>query len=151
MRARPLLFLIAVLAAVAALAAVTGAAGAASGSAATVDVAKTKLGTILVNAQGRTLYDFAKDKNGKSACSSACAKFWPPLMTNGKPKAGKGVQAKLLGTTKRSNGTQVTYNGHPLYTYVNDKKAGQTKGQGTTFFGGAWLVLAPNGKQITKK
>jgi predicted lipoprotein with Yx(FWY)xxD motif len=151
MRARPLLLLLAALAAVVALAAVTGSAGAASGRATTVDVAKTKLGTVLVNAQGRTLYDFVKDKHGKSSCSGSCAKFWPPLMTNGKPKAGKGVQAKLLGTTKRSNGTQVTYNGHPLYTFLLDKKAGQTNGQGKTNFGGAWWVLAPNGHQITKK
>jgi len=155
MRARALVLLvIAALAAVAALAVVTGAAGAnskASGKAATVDVRKTKLGTVLVDAQGRTLYLFMKDKNGKSACAGACAKFWPPLMTNGKPKAGKGVQAKLLGTTKRSNGTQVTYNGHPLYTFLLDKKAGQTNGQGKTNFGGAWWVLAPNGHQITKK
>jgi predicted lipoprotein with Yx(FWY)xxD motif len=154
MRARPLLLLIAALAAVAALAIVAGAAGAApkaSGKAATVDVGKTKLGTVLVDAQGRTLYDFVKDKHGKSSCSGACAKFWPPLMTHGKPKAGKGVQAKLLGTTKRSNGTQVTYDGHPLYTFALDKKAGQTKGQGSTNFGGAWWVLAPNGHQITKK
>jgi predicted lipoprotein with Yx(FWY)xxD motif len=155
MRARSLLLLsIAALAAVAALAVLTGSAGAApkaSGKAATVDVRKTKLGTVLVDARGRTLYDFVKDKNGKSACAGACAKFWPPLMTTGKPKAGKGVRAKLLGTTKRSNGTQVTYDGHPLYTYAGDKKAGQTSGQGSTNFGAAWWVLAPNGHQITKR
>jgi predicted lipoprotein with Yx(FWY)xxD motif len=149
-----LLLLIAALAAVAALAVVTGAAGAASkasGKAATVDVRKTKLGTILVDARGRTLYLFMKDKKGKSACAGSCAKFWPPLMTTGKAKAGKGVQAKLLGTTKRSNGTQVTYAGHPLYAYAGDKKAGQTNGQGSTNFGAAWYVVAPNGHQITKK
>src|SRR5689334_24047324 len=131
MRARPLLLLIAALTAVAALAVVAGAAGAApkaSGKGATVDVRKTKLGTVLVTAQGRTLYDFVKDKKGKSACSGACAKFWPPLMTNGKPKAGKGVQAKLLGTPKRSNGTQVTYNGQPLYTFITDTKDVHTRG-----------------------
>jgi len=155
MRARSLLLLvIAALAAVAALAILTGAAGAApkaSGKAATVDVRKTKLGTVLVDAQGRTLYDFAKDKNGKSACAGACAKFWPPLMTSGRPKAGTGAQAKLLGTTKRANGTQVTYAGHPLYRYAGDTKAGQTNGQGSTNFGAAWWVLAPNGHQITKR
>ena len=155
MRARPLLIaLLAALAAVAALAVVTGSAGAAakaSGKAATVDVRKTKLGRILVDAQGRTLYDFVKDKNDKSACAGACAKFWPPLMTTGKPKAGKGVNAKLLGTTVRKAGRQVTYAGHPLYTYAGDKKRGQTNGQGSTNFGAAWWVLAPNGHQITKR
>ena len=155
MRARPLLLLaLAALVAVAALAVVTGAAGAASkapGKAATVDVRKTKLGRVLVDAQGRTLYDFVKDRHGKSACAGACAKFWPPLMTTGKPKAGRGVQAKLLGTTVRRAGRQVTYAGRPLYTYAGDKKAGQTNGQGSTNFGAAWWVLAPNGHQITKR
>jgi predicted lipoprotein with Yx(FWY)xxD motif len=155
MRARPLLIaLLVALAAVAVLAVATGSAGAAakaSGKAATVDVRKTKLGRILVDAQGRTLYDFVKDKNGKSACGGACAKFWPPLMTTGKPTAGKGVQAKLLGTTVRKAGRQVTDDGHPLYTYAGDNKPGQTNGQGSTNFGAAWWVLAPNGHQITKR
>ena len=155
MRARRLLhILLATIAAVAALAVATGAATAASKSSskpAVVSVRRTKLGRILVDAQGRTLYDFVKDKHGRSACAGACAKFWPPLMTTGKPKAGKGVEAKLLGTTVRRGGRQVTYNGHPLYTFLLDKKAGQTKGQGSTNFGAAWWVLAPNGHQITKR
>jgi len=119
-------------------------------AATTVDVRSTGLGKILVDAQGRTLYLFEKDKGGKSACSGACAKAWPPLMTTGKPKAAGGANAKLLGTTKRSNGTQVTYNGHPLYTFFQDTKAGQTKGQGSNFFGALWYVMGTNGKQITK-
>ena len=155
MRARPLLLsLLAALAAVAALAVATGAASAASkasGKAATISVRKTKLGRILVDAQGRTLYDFVKDKNDRSACAGACAKFWPPLMTTGKPKAGKGVHAKLLGTTVRKAGRQVTYDNHPLYTYAGDNKAGQTNGKGSTNFGAPWGVLAPNGHQITKR
>jgi predicted lipoprotein with Yx(FWY)xxD motif len=154
MRARPLLLLIAALAAVAALAVVAGGAGAASkasGKAATVGVRKTKLGTVLVDARGRTLYLFMKDKNDKSACAGSCAKFWPPLLTSGKPKAGKGVHAKLLGTTVRKAGRQVTYDRHPLYTYAGDKKAGQTNGQGSSNFGALWYVLAPNGHQITKR
>jgi predicted lipoprotein with Yx(FWY)xxD motif len=149
MRARPLLLALLAVAAVAALAAASGAA-AAPGKAATVSVRHTKLGRILVDAQGRTLYDFVKDRNGKSACAGACAKFWPPLMTTGTPKAGAGVRAKLLGTTVRRAGRQVTYAGHPLYTYAGDRKAGQTNGQGSTNFGAAWFVLAANGHQITK-
>ena len=149
MRARSLLLALAAAVAVVAIFAV-GSGSAASGHA-TVEVHKTKLGTILVDQQGRTLYDFAKDKKNHSECAGACAKFWPPLLTNGKPKAGKGARAKMLGTAVRNSGTQVTYNGHPLYTYAGDKKAGQTNGQGSTNFGAAWWVLAPNGTQITKR
>ena len=127
-----------------------GSADKAASKQALVTTRKPKLGTILVNAQGRSLYLFEKDKGGKSACSGACAKAWPPLMTTGKPKAAGGANAKLLGTTKRSNGTQVTYNGHPLYTFFQDTKAGQTKGQGSNFFGALWYVMGTNGKQITK-
>jgi predicted lipoprotein with Yx(FWY)xxD motif len=123
---------------------------AAASKAATVSVRNTKLGRVLVDSQGRTLYLFLKDKNGKSACAGACATAWPPLMTHGKPKAGSGVEAKLLGTTVRKSGTEVTYAGHPLYTYVGDTKAGQTNGQRSTSFGAPWYVLAPSGHQITK-
>ena len=149
MRARSLLLALA--AAVAIVATVPVASGLAASGQATVMVRTTKLGKVLVDQQGRTLYDFVKDKNGKSACAGACAKFWPPLLTSGKPRAAKGVNAKMLGTTVRKSGTQVTYNGHPLYTYLGDKKAGQTNGQGSTTFGAAWWVLAPNGHQITKR
>jgi predicted lipoprotein with Yx(FWY)xxD motif len=115
-----------------------------------VDLRKTKLGTILVDAHGRTLYLFMKDKKNKSECSGACAAGWPPLMATGKPKAGKGAEAKLLGTTARNHGTQVTYNGHPLYRYVGDTKAGQTNGEGSKAFGAEWYVVAPNGNKIDK-
>jgi predicted lipoprotein with Yx(FWY)xxD motif len=119
---------------------------------ATVKVRSTKLGKIVVDGPARTLYLFEKDKNGKSACSGACAKNWPPLLTKGKPKAGTGAQASKLGTTKRSDGTtQVTYGGHPLYTFVADKsKPGSTKGQGVDAFGAEWYVVGPNGKKVEK-
>src|SRR4051794_40496503 len=81
----------------------------------TVAVRHVKLGTILVDPHGMTLYLFMKDKKGKSACAGACAQDWPPLLVKGKPSAGKGAQAKLLGTTHRRSGLQVTYNGHPVY------------------------------------
>ena len=146
MRTRSLL--LALLAAVAVLATVAVATGAAAAGRATVDVRKTKLGTVLVDGQGRTLYLFMKDRNDKSACSGACATFWPPLLTHGKPRAGNGAERKLLGTTVRKDGTQVTYDGHPLYTYEGEKKPGQTNGEGSTNFGAAWYVLAPNGHRI---
>jgi predicted lipoprotein with Yx(FWY)xxD motif len=119
---------------------------------ATVHVAKTRLGKILVDSHGHTLYLFKKDKGKKSACSGACAQFWPPLRTSGKPKAGSGAKASLLGTTKRSDGKpQVTYNGHPVYGFVMDKKAGDTNGEGVTAFGAKWFALSASGKQVSPK
>jgi predicted lipoprotein with Yx(FWY)xxD motif len=122
----------------------------AASKAATVSVRKTKLGRVLVDGHGRTLYLFEKDKGARSTCAGECAADWPPLMTSGKPKAGAGVGAKLLGTTVRKTGRQVTYDGHPLYTYAADRKAGQTNGEGSVAFGAAWYVLAPNGHRIVK-
>jgi len=118
---------------------------------ATVSLRKTTLGLILVNSRGHTLYLFAKDRNGKSACTGSCAKFWPPLLSQGKPSAGSGVKPSLLGTTSRSNGSrQVTYNKHPLYTYVLDKRAGQTKGEGISAFGARWYALSARGRAVVK-
>src|SRR5205823_122644 len=90
-----------------------------SASRAAVVSAKTNLGKVIVNGSGRTLYLFEKDKRGKSACSGACAMYWPPLITHGKPMAAGGAKQALLGTIKRSNGSrQVSYAGHPVYTYL---------------------------------
>jgi predicted lipoprotein with Yx(FWY)xxD motif len=121
----------------------------AGSSNATVAVARTKLGLILVDRKGRTLYDFVKDKGTTSTCYDACAALWPPLFTKGKPHAGHGVRASLLGTTKRRDGKlEVTYNRHPLYYYVADSKPGQTTGQGLNQFGAPWWVLNAAGKEI---
>src|SRR3954470_6557275 len=96
---------------------------AAPASGTVVSTAKTGLGRILVNSRGHTLYLFGKDRNGKSACSGMCAPFWPPLIAAGKPLAGAGAKASLLETTKRADGgRQVTYNHHPLYTFVKGKR-----------------------------
>jgi predicted lipoprotein with Yx(FWY)xxD motif len=119
---------------------------------AAVSTAQTSLGRILVNSSGRTLYLFGKDRNGKSACASACAGFWPPLITKGKPHATKGAKASLLGTTKRADGRmQVTYNHHPLYTFVQDTKKGQTNGEGLNKFGAKWYALSAAGAKVVKK
>ena len=116
----------------------------------TVDAASSGLGKILVNSQGRALYLFQADTGGKSTCNGACAAAWPPLVAKGKPTAGSGVRASLLGTITRSDGTkQVTYSGHPLYLFKGDQAAGQTNGQGSTAFGALWYVLSPAGSQIT--
>ena len=116
---------------------------------ATVRVAKTNLGKILVNSKGRTLYLFQADSGTTSACADACAAAWPPL-SNATPKVGKGAKASLASTATRSDGKpQVIYNGHPLYTFSGDKKAGNTNGQGVNAFGGLWYVLSPAGTEIT--
>src|SRR4051812_7378722 len=101
-----------------------------------VDLNATKAGKVLVGPNGRTLYLFEKDTGSSSNCSGACATAWPPLTTSGKPSAGSGVKASMLGTTMRSNGAeQVTYNGHPLYYFEGDKSAGSITGQGSKAFG----------------
>jgi predicted lipoprotein with Yx(FWY)xxD motif len=141
---------------VAAIAALTVAAVASavtrtSDRAATVGVATTPLGRILVDAGGRTLYLFEKDKPGRSSCSGACAGYWPPLLTTGKPAAKTGAKASLLGVTRRADGTtQVTYAGHPLYRFFQDAKPGQTNGQNLRLSGAEWYVLSPAGRKIEK-
>src|SRR3954447_3408307 len=117
-----------------------------------VSTATTSLGRILVDPHGHTLYLFEKDRNGKSACSGACASAWPPLIARGKPRAGAGAKASRLGTTKRSDGRlQVTYNHHPLYTFIKDTKKGQTNGEGLTAFGGTWDALSAAGAKVEKR
>jgi len=120
-----------------------------SGGKASVKLASTELGKVIVDAKGRTLYLFEADKGPMSACSGACASVWPPLTTSGKPSAGAGVTASKLGTTKRSDGaTEVTYNGHPLYTYAGDSAPGQTSGQGLDDYGAEWYALSAGGDKI---
>jgi predicted lipoprotein with Yx(FWY)xxD motif len=119
-------------------------------SPATVKLRSTELGKVLVDAKGHTLYLFEKDKGGKSACSGACAKAWPPLLTKGRPKAAGGARGSMLGTTRRSDGTtEVTYNKHPLYAFVGDRnKPGSTKGEGSRAFGAEWYVVGADGRKI---
>ena len=125
----------------------TPAAAPASGPAA-VDVSQdSKLGSILVDSKGMTLYMYTKDTANTSSCYSSCATAWPPLLTTGAPTAGTGVDASLLGTTTRTDGsTQVTYNGLPLYYWIKDKAAGDTTGQGVQ---NVWYVVDPSGKPVT--
>ena len=127
----------------------TRAGGAASAQAVTITAHASRYGKILFDGRGRVLYLFARDRAGRSSCSGACAKAWPPSLTKGVPRAGRGVNAKLLGTTKRKDGTlQVTYGKHPLYYFKEDTKAGQIKCQNVSNFGGLWLVVAPSGKAV---
>ncbi len=144
-----LLTALAVSATVAVIAAALALATGTTSRGATVKIAHTPLGRILVDSKGITLYDFPKDKGTTSSCYGACAALWPPLTTKGKPIAGRGVRASLLGTTKRKDGKlEVTYNHHPLYYFVSDRKPGQTTGQGLNQFGAPWWVLSPAGKEI---
>jgi predicted lipoprotein with Yx(FWY)xxD motif len=134
------------------------AAGHSAGSNVTVKVAGTGLGRILVDGRGHTLYLFEKDnlylfekdKRGTSACNGPCSSFWPPLLaTFARPLTAGGAKAALLGTTKRDDGrSQVTYNHHPLYTFVKDTKKGQTTGQGVKAFGAEWYVVSPGGLKL---
>jgi len=136
-------------AAVAALLAIASGVAWAAQSRTVVKTGTSKLGRTVVDVHGRTLYLFEKDKNGKSACMGSCKSFWPPLLTKGKPRAGAGVKASLLGTTRRSDGgVQVTYRGHPLYRFALDKKAGQTKGEGLDDFGAEWFAVSPRGTAL---
>jgi predicted lipoprotein with Yx(FWY)xxD motif len=134
---------------VAATAAAIALAGSTAAGSTRIAIGKTPLGRILVDSKGITLYDFPPDKGTTSVCYGACAALWPPVLTHGKPIAGPGVHASLLGTTRRKDGKlEVTYNGHPLYYWVGDHKPGQTSGQGLNQFGGPWWVLTPAGKEI---
>jgi predicted lipoprotein with Yx(FWY)xxD motif len=122
----------------------------ASASRATVKVATTAAGPVLVDSHGNSLYMFARDRRGKSACSGACAQNWPPLLTTSTPRAGSGVSKSKLDTVKRSDGkTQVRYHGHPLYTFIADQSAGDVNGQGINAFGGVWSLLKASGARVT--
>jgi predicted lipoprotein with Yx(FWY)xxD motif len=120
-----------------------------SGAAAAVTTKTSSLGTFLVDAKGRTLYLWDADHGSMSTCTGACAQAWPPVTTTSTPKASGAVKASLLGTTKRADGSrEVTYAGHPLYTFAGDTKAGQTTGEGSNGFGAPWWVVSPAGKAL---
>lgn len=103
------------------------------------------LGSFLTDASGKTLYIYTQDTANTSNCTGSCATNWPPLLTNGTPVAGTGVNASMLGTITLADGTtQVTYNGHPLYYYSQDTAAGATSGEGV---GSNWYVITPDGTQ----
>jgi predicted lipoprotein with Yx(FWY)xxD motif len=122
------------------------------GSPASVGVASTGLGAVLVDRQGHTLYLFERDSRTMSACTGACALNWPPLRVHGTPLVGSGAKPSDVGTTARPGGiSQLTYNGHPLYTFVNDEKPGDTNGEGINAFGGSWFAVSPAGAKVTPR
>jgi len=110
---------------------------------------KEGLGSFLADSRGMTLYLFLNDSPNTSNCSGGCAQNWPPFTVNGKPAAGEGVNASLLGTIQRSDGsTQATYNGWPLYYFAGDKQAGDTNGQGVK---NVWYAISPAGEKVETK
>jgi predicted lipoprotein with Yx(FWY)xxD motif len=117
---------------------------------ATVNVADVgTFGSALVTGDGKPLYVFSLDTGGTSACTGDCTSEWPPLASQGSPAAGEGVDATKLGTITRDDGTmQVTYNGHPLYTFADDTGSGDAGGQGMEDNGGTWHLISPEGEPI---
>ena len=108
--------------------------------------AESDFGTILYDASGQPIYLFDAETSSRPKCYDECAKAWPPVLTNGAPRAKGAVQSDFLGTTRRTDGsTQITYAGHPLYFYAHEGKF-QVLCHNVNEFGGTWLVVQPNGK-----
>jgi predicted lipoprotein with Yx(FWY)xxD motif len=116
-----------------------------SAAAAAAGLKTAKVGgvTVLTNAKGFTLYSFAPDTSTKSACNGACATTWPPVTA---PANATAVKAPFATITRSGGSTQVTFRGHPLYTFVGDKSAGQASGNGVNAFGGLWHEAPASGK-----
>jgi predicted lipoprotein with Yx(FWY)xxD motif len=129
--------------------AATGAGTAIAGSTPWVGSGKTSLGTVLTSASGRTLYLFEGDTKSKLGCNGSCLKDWPPLWASGSASAAGGATNSELGTVKRGSSKQVTYNGHPVYTYSGDSKAGQVWGEGLKLHGKLWYAISPSGVAVT--
>ncbi len=115
-----------------------------------INARHTHAGTILVNAKGYTLYAFGPDKKNKDVCVKirSCTVLWPLVTTKGTPRAGKGVNKHLLGQIKVGHSYQVTYAGHPLYTYLSDTRPGETDNINIFQYGGLWPAVAPSGKLV---
>ncbi|MGH8980193.1 MAG: COG4315 family predicted lipoprotein [Acidimicrobiales bacterium] len=117
----------------------------------TISTEESPAGRVLATPSGFTLYDFTPDTSETSACTTRlCVRLWPPLLTTGHPVVGKGLTPALVGTIARSDGQlQVTYGGHPLYTFLGDRFAGMVTGQALLNVGGYWYVIGPHGAQVT--
>lgn len=114
-----------------------------------VSVGTTDFGKVLVDPQQMTLYAFANDSRGHSACSGSCATYWPPVPGSDVPKQSMASISATFGTIKRSDGSsQLTVDGFPMYTYAGDASPGQANGQGTNLSGGLWWVVSPDGSWV---
>lgn len=127
-----------------------GSGGTTSGSGMKLTTESNSLGVVLALSNGKTLYTFTPDSTSASSCSGSCTGVWPPVVAS-KVVAGSGVNAQELGSITRTDGSkQLTYAGHPLYTYSGDTTSGSVSGQGIVSFGGSWYVLGVNGTPVTK-
>jgi predicted lipoprotein with Yx(FWY)xxD motif len=114
-----------------------------------VKTSDSQYGQVLFDGDDRAIYYFDKESGSKSECYGECAEAWPPVLTKGDPQAGSGAQAGMLGTTQRDDGTtQVTYDGHPLYYYVDDPN-GEVDCHNVNEFGGLWLAVQGNGQPVS--
>jgi predicted lipoprotein with Yx(FWY)xxD motif len=110
-----------------------------------VRVRRSEFGRMLFDSRGQAIYVFERDRKRRSACYGECADAWPPVFTDGRPVAGKGARARLLGTTKRRGGRrQVTYAGKPLYFYAHEAP-GEVLCHDVNLNGGFWWVIGPDG------
>ena len=120
-----------------------------AGAVVTLKPGPSDYGRILLDGKGFALYAFTRDGRGRSQCTGACARAWPPYIARGPLRAATGVAAKGLGVTKRADGRkQVTFDGRPLYYYVGDRRPGQVLCQNVDEFGGLWLVVRPSGRLV---
>jgi predicted lipoprotein with Yx(FWY)xxD motif len=127
----------------------TAPAEAGGGPGVTIKTSESQYGQVLFDGDNQAIYYFAKESGSKSECYGECATAWPPVLTEGDPQAGSGARAGLLGTTQRDDGTaQVTYDGHPLYYYVDDPK-GEVLCHNVDEFGGLWLAVQGNGQPVS--
>jgi predicted lipoprotein with Yx(FWY)xxD motif len=111
-----------------------------------ISVGSTSAGKVLVDAKGMTLYAFASDSRGHSACTGSCLQYWPAAPGSDAKSGATAAVTAHLGTIKRSDGSsQLAVNGYPVYTYSGDTKPGQDNGQGLNLSGGLWWVVSPNG------
>ena len=126
-----------------------GAVAGAAASATSIGVRASRYGRVLFDGKGRALYLFTRERSSSPRCYGACATAWPPVLVDGRPRAGAGARVSLIGTTRRRGGArQATYRGQPLYYYVTDRRPGQITCQDVVEFGGTWLVLAPDGRAV---
>ena len=138
-----------VLLAVAPLSASSAAFGSSQAARPTLTAGRSSYGRVLFDGRGFVVYAFTRDPRGKSVCTGACAKAWPPYVVKTRLRAASGVKARLLGTTRRADGSlQVTYAGRPLYYYVGDRSKGEIRCQNVTEFGGVWRVIRPSGTLV---
>ncbi len=116
-----------------------------AGGDATVATAETSAGTVLVDAEGFTLYGFMNDSEGETTCVDGCAEAWPPAFVDGEPTAGEGVDAAVLSTVEHPDGTMLKAGDWPLYRFAGDQAPGDVNGQGS---GGVWFAVTPDGTLI---